>query len=350
MKLHLLIKEYRFQLSLSRMCDALSYPRASYHRDRKQPSKATGIPGAKVSPRKLTAVEETIVLEVLNSPRFCDMAPAEIYATLLDEGRYYCSARTMYRILARHEQSVQRRQRNPRNYTKPELLATKPNELWSWDITKLKGPAKWQYFLLYKIIDVYSRYVVGWMIAEQESQDLARELIAETILRQEIVPGTLTLHADRGSSMKSNTVAQLLVDLQVRKTHSRPHVSNDNPYSESAFKTLKYRPDFPQRFGSIHDARAYCKRFFKWYNSEHRHIGIAMLTPENVHHKNWKQVIEKRRTVLEQAFILHPERFVKGISKVQAVPKAVWINEPNKMMMKENKYSLNNKQLLSQIY
>ena len=337
MKLHTLITQYRSRLPLSRMCDALRYPRASYHRALKRSYKPDGVKRKRVSPRKLTDAEEMTILSVLNSSRFCDMAPAEIYATLLDEGRYYCSVRTMYRILSRHGESVQRRQRNPRNYTKPELLATKPNQLWSWDITKLKGPAKWQYFLLYKIIDVYSRYIVGWMIAERESASLARELITESILRQEIVPGTLTLHADRGSSMKSNTVAQLLVDLQVKKTHSRPHVSNDNPYSESAFKTLKYRPDFPQRFGSIHDARAHCKRFFKWYNSGHRHIGIAMFTPQQVHFKDWKSVAERREEVLKRAVKDHPERFVRGIPKVKNVPDKVWINEPitNKRMLEK---------------
>ena len=334
MKLHALIAEYRSRLPLSRMCDALRYPRASYHRALKRPYNPTGVAKRRVSPRKLTDTEEKTILAVLSSSRFCDMAPAEIYAQLLDEGHYYCSVRTMYRILSRHRLSVQRRQRNPRNYTKPELLATKPNQLWSWDITKLKGPAKWQYFLLYKIIDVYSRYIVGWMIAERESEALARELIAESILRQEIVPGTLTLHADRGSSMKSNTVAQLLVDLQVRKTHSRPHVSNDNPYSESAFKTLKYRPDFPQRFGSIHDARAHCKRFFRWYNAEHRHIGLAMFTPQQVHFKDWKVAAEQRQRVLEKAAKDNPERFVRGIPKVKKVPKKVWINKPEKTTTK----------------
>jgi putative transposase len=275
------------------------------------------------------------------------MAPAEVYTILLDEGRYYCSVRTMYRILSCRGQTVLRRQRAPRNYSKPELLATKPNQLWSWDITKLKGPAKWQYYLLYKIIDVYSRYIVGWLIAERESEELACELILESVLRQEIVPGTLTIHADRGSSMKSNSVARLLGDLQVRKTHSRPHVSNDNPFSESTFKTLKYRPDFPEKFGSIHDARAHCRRFVKWYNSEHRHIGIAMLTPEQVHFKNWKPVIENRQCVLADAVEAHPERFVKGVPKVDTVPDAVWINKPNESLMNRTE---NNKLVLSQNY
>ena len=342
---------HRPQLPLSRMCKALGYPRASFHRAiAAQVQQPPVIRAKRVSARKLSDAEESAILDILNSFRFRDMAPAEIYATLLDEGCYYCSVRTMYRILSRHGQSVQRRQRNPGKYTKPELLATKPNELWSWDITKLKGPAKWQYFLLYKIIDVYSRYIVGWMIAERESEELARELIAETILRQEIVPGTLTLHADRGSSMKSNTVAQLLCDLQVRKTHSRPHVSNDNPFSETAFKTLKYRPDFPQRFGSIHDVRAHCRRFVKWYNSEHRHEGIAMYTPEQVHYKTWKSMGEKRQKTLQKAAALHPERFVKGVPKVKKVPHAVWINKPVQEVEKKMVPYLPRKQILSQTY
>ena len=310
------------------MCKALKYPRASYNRDIREPRPRCSVKPRKPSPRKLSSEEESVILELLNTPRFCDMAPAEIYTILLDEGHYYCSIRTMYRILSRHGQNVQRRQRQPGNYVKPELLATRPNQLWSWDITKLKGPRKWQYFLLYKIMDVYSRYIVGWMIAERESDELARELIAETILRQEILPNTLTLHADRGSSMKSNTVAQLLSGLEVGKTHSRPHVSNDNPYSEAAFKTLKYRPDFPDRFGSIHDARAHCKRFVRWYNAEHRHDGIAMLTPEQVHYNAWEPVIEKRKNILMLANSLHPERFVKGASKVNILPTEVWINKP----------------------
>ena len=288
-----------------------------------------------------------MILETLNSERFRDMAPAEIYTVLLDEGHYYCSIRTMYRLLERNNQSVQRRQRAPRNYAKPELLATKPNQIWSWDITKLKGPAKWQYFLLYTIMDIFSRYVVGWLIADRESDEIAYELIAETILRQEIVPGTLTLHADRGSSMKSNTVARLLCELNVRKTHSRPHVSNDNPFSEANYKTLKYQPDFPERFGSIHDSRAHCRRFFRWYNTEHHHIGIAMLTPEQVHYHTWKPILESRQMVLEKAVERHPERFVKGIPIVESVPDAVWINKPEKVENKDNRI---NKLVLSQNY
>jgi putative transposase len=286
------------------------------------------------SPRRLTDTEELRVLNTLNSERFQDMAPGEAYVTLLDEDVYLCSERTMYRILSRHGQNVIRRQSAPRVYTKPELLTTCPNELWSWDITKLKGPAKWTYYYLYKILDVYSRYVVGWMVAYRESAALAQDLIAEACLKQEIIPGALTVHADNGSSMKSGTLAQLLTDLGVSKTHSRPHVSNDNPFSEAAFKTLKYRPGYPERFGSIEDARLFCREFFTWYNTEHRHSGIAMVTPENVHYNNHQEVLTARSLTLAQAYQDHPERFVKGVPTVQHVKTEVWINNPNTVEQK----------------
>jgi len=276
----------------------------------------------------LTDAEELRVLDTLNSERFQDMAPGEAYATLLDEGVYLCSERSMYRILSRHGQNVIRRQSAPRVYTKPELLATRPNELWSWDITKLKGPVKWTSYSLYKVLDVFSRYVVGWMVAYRESADLAQDLIAEACRKQEIVPGTLTIHADNGSPMKAGTFAQLLTDLGVAKSHSRPSVSNDNPFSESAFKTLKYRPGYPERFGSIEDARSFCREFFTWYNTDHRHSGIAMVTPENVHYNNHQEVLNARSLTLVKAYQLHPERFVKGVPKVQKVPSKVWINMP----------------------
>jgi putative transposase len=280
------------------------------------------------SPRRLTEDEEKMALQILNSDRFRDTSPGEVYAVLLDEGNRICSERTMYRILARRGMTVERRQSAPRNYKKPELLATKPNELWSWDTTKLKGPTKWTYYYLYKIIDVFSRNVVGWMVAHQESAALAEGLIADTILKQEIRPGQLTIHADRGSSMTSVTVGQLLADLGVIKTHSRPHVSNDNPYSESGFKTLKYRPGFPEYFGSIEDARLFCQEFFTWYNTEHRHSGIAMLTPDNVHYNQCESILNARAITLMNAYLDHPERFVKGVPTVEQVPKEVWINKP----------------------
>ncbi len=280
--------------------------------------------------RRLTAQEETSVLETLNCERFRDMAPPEIHTTMLDEGVYLCSQRTMYRILERNHQTVQRRQSEPRTYARPELLASRPNEVWSWDITKLKGPSKWTYYYLYTILDVYSRYVVGWMVAYKESATLAEELIAETCRRQNIERGSLTVHADNGSSMKSAVVAQLLADLGVLKTHSRPHVSNDNPFSESAFKTLKYRPDFPERFSTIEEARMFCQEFYRWYNHEHRHSGIAMLTPVSVHYQQHEPILKTRAAVLVKAFEEHPERFVKGVPVVKPLPEYVWINPPLK--------------------
>lgn len=322
-----MIANNRVTHSVKALCAAFAQPRSSFYRSIK-PTKSVPIVSIHSSPRRLTQEEEQRVYEILNSQRFCDSAPGEIYATLLDEGERVCSERTMYRILARNGMTKQRRQSSPRSYKKPELLATRPNELWSWDITKLKGPRKWTYYYLYKIIDVYSRNVVGWMVAHKESAVLAEGFIADTMLKQEIKPGQLTIHADRGSSMTSATVGQLLTDLGVTKTHSRPHVSNDNPYSESAFKTLKYRPGFPECFGSIEDARAFCQEFFTWYNTEHRHSGIAMLTPDNVHYNQCEKILNARSITLMNAYLDHPERFVKGVPSVEQVPKEVWINKP----------------------
>jgi len=314
--------------STKSLCAALGEPRSSYYRSQKPVIRENPSDTSRSSPRRLTDYEEKMALQILNSERFRDTSPGEVYAVLLDEGGRICSERTMYRILARHGMTKERRQSSPRHYKKPELLATKPNELWSWDTTKLKGPTKWTYYYLYKIIDVYSRNVVGWMVAHKESADLAEGLIADTILKQEIRPGQLTIHADRGCSMTSVTVGQLLADLGVTKTHSRPHVSNDNPYSESGFKTLKYRPGFPEYFGSIEDARLFCQEFFSWYNTEHRHSGIAMLTPDNVHYNQCEAILNARSTTLMNAYLDHPERFVKGVPSVEQVPKEVWINKP----------------------
>ncbi len=259
-----------------------------------------------------------------------DKAPAEVYASLLDEGTYLCSIRTMYRILAEaNEVRERRRQARHPAYTKPELLATGPNQVWSWDITKLHGPAKWQHYSLYVIMDIFSRYVVGWMVANRESATLAQRLIAETIQKQQVQPGRLTIHADRGSSMRSKSVALLLGDMGITKTHSRPHCSNDNPYSEAQFKTLKYRPDFPDRFGSLEDARLFCRRFFRWYNRHHYHSGIALLAPEVVHYGQAEQVIHRRATVLKAAYESHPERFVRKPPTPALPPAAAWINRPD---------------------
>jgi putative transposase len=269
------------------------------------------------------------VLDLLHEPRFVDLAPGEVYATLLDEGRYLCSERTMYRILAASQEVGERRNqlRHP-PYAAPELLATGPNGLWSWEITKLRGPAKWSYYYLYVILDVFSRYVVGWMVAERESGVLAERLIDETCRRPAIARGQLTLHADRGSSMRSKTVALLLADLGVTKTHSRPYTSTDNPFSEAQFRTLKYRPDFPERFGCLEDARSFCGPFFEWYNREHRHGGLAMLTPHDVHYGLAEERLAGRAAVLAEAYAAHPERFPNGPPTPATLPGAVWINKP----------------------
>ena len=315
-------------VSTTTACAALGVPRASLYRHRR----CTAEPEVTVqrrSHRRLGDDERRRVLEALHAERFADRAPAEVYATLLDEEKYLCSERTMYRILAENSEVRERRNqlRHP-HYEKPELLATGPNEVWTWDITKLKGPVKWTYFYLYVILDIYSRYAVGWLLAHRESATLAKRFIAETCDKQNIEPQQLTIHADRGSSMKSKAVAQLLGDLGVTKSHSRPHVSNDNPFSESQFKTLKYRPDFPSRFGCIEDARSFCRRFFAWYNDHHRHGGIGLMTPHVVHYGGAAAVIAQRQRALLSAYHAHPERFVRGIPSPPRVPDAAWINPP----------------------
>jgi len=281
-------------------------------------------------PLALDPHERQVLLDTLNSERFADSAPATVHATLLDEGRYLGSVRTMYRLLAAHGSAGERRDqlRHPA-YTKPELLALAPNQVWSWDITKLKGPAKWTCFHLYVILDIFSRHVVGWLIAHRESASLAKQLIAQTVARHDVEPGMLTLHADRGTSMRSKPVAALLVDLDITKSHSRPYVSDDNPYSESQFKTLKYRPDFPARFGCIEDARAHCQAFFAWYNTQHRHSGIGYMTPHAVHYGHASAMLNTRQATLDAAFLAHPNRFKSKKPLHPAMPTAAWINPPH---------------------
>jgi putative transposase len=315
------------RLGIAPTCVALGLPPATYYR---RISPKPPLPEPRLSPpRKLAAAERTAVLEVLHEPEFVDLAPGQVYAQLLDAERYLCSERTMYRILEAHHEVRERRDqlRHP-PYAAPELLATAPNQVWSWDITKLLGPAKWTYFYLYVILDLFSRYVVGWMVAHHESAALAKKLIEHSCRRQGIPPGQLTLHADRGPSMTSKPVALLLSDLGVTKTHSRPYVSNDNPFSEAQFKTLKYRPDFPDRFGSIQHARGHGHVFFPWYNTAHRHSGLGMLTPHEVHYGLAEQRVQARARVLAAAFAAHPERFVAGRPRPPALPTEVWINKP----------------------
>jgi len=314
------------RLGVAPTCRALGVPPATYYRQREPRAAA---PARTPPPRALVPAEQQAVLDLLHEDRFVDVAPAEVVATLLDERRYLCSERTMYRLLAAHQEVRERRNqlRHP-SYAAPELLATAPNALWSWDITKLKGPAKWVYYYLYVILDVFSRYVVGWMVAPRETATLAERLIAETCERQGIGRGQLTLHADRGSSMRSQTVALLLADLGVTQTHSRPYTSTDNPYSEALFKTAKYRPEIPERFGCLPHARTVFRPLFDWYNTAHRHSGLAMLTPQDVHYGLAAQRLADRATVLAAAYAAHPERFPRGVPTPGTLPAAVWINQP----------------------
>jgi putative transposase len=323
------VTELAVEVGTSAACQALSMPRASYYRDGRKAS-APPVAAWRPSPaRALRPAEREAVLAHLHGERFQDRSPAAVYATLLDEGEYLCSIRSMYRLLQRRGESRERRNQliHP-PYKKPELLASTPNQLWSWDITKLLGPEKWTYFYLYVILDVFSRYVTGWMVAMRESAELAKRLIEESCAKQNIRPGQLTLHADRGTSMSSKPVAFLLADLGVTKTHSRPHVSDDNPYSESQFRTMKYRPEFPDRFGCIQDSRAFCQRFFRWYNQEHRHSGLCLLTPAMVHYGQAENILRQRQEVLDVAYQRHPERFVRSAPKPPVLPSEVWINKP----------------------
>jgi len=314
-------------------CAALGEPRAVYYRrHRHSPRPPRPVRARLPQPRALTAAERSEVLGVLHAERFVDQAPASIYATLLDEGRYLCSVPTMYRLLrAEGEVRERRRQATHPATVKPELVATGPNAIWSWDITKLHGPEKWTYFHLYVIIDIFSRYVPGWLLATRETAALAERLLAETVRTHNIAVDQLTIHADRGTSMASKPVALLLADLGVTKSHSRPHCSNDNPYSEAQFKTLKYRPEFPERFGSIEDGRAFCKRFFDWYNHEHRHSGIGFHTPADMHFGRAGVAHLERARVLHEAYAAHPERFVRHVPVPPTLPGPAWINKPTEV-------------------
>jgi putative transposase len=321
-------QELALQVGVAPACQALGVSRATFYRCQKPVS---GHQQPRPTPvRALCETEREQVLEVLTCPRFVDRSPGEVVATLIDDGEYLCSERTMYRILAAN-QSVRerRRQRDHPPYTKPELVATAPNQAWSWDITKLLGPKKWTYFYLYVLLDLFSRYVVGWMVADRENSALAGRLIEETCYKQGVKPRVLTLHSDRGAPMTSKCTAQLLADLGVTRSLSRPRVCDDNPFSEAQFKTLKYHPGFPGRFGGIDQASAFCRAFFPWYNTEHRHGGIAMLTPDDVHHGRAEHVLAQRQLALDAAWATHPERFVRGRPKPRPLPEAVWINPPN---------------------
>jgi putative transposase len=311
-------------------CTAVGEAQARWYRRHRQsppPAKPERVPAPQ--PRALSEVERKELHRVLDSEEFVDEAPATVYAKLLDQGVYLASVPTMYRVLRAHDEvRERRRQASHPAAKKPELLAAKPNQVYSWDITKLAGPVKWTWFYLYVILDIYSRYVPGWLLARAENARLAEVLLADTAAKQGIGPGQLTIHADRGSPMTAKPVALLLADLGVTKSHSRPHVSNDNPYSESQFRTMKYRPEFPERFGSFQDAHAFCGRFFRWYNDEHRHSGIGFHTPADVHYGRAELVRARRAEVLSAAYAEHPERFVRKLPEPPALPTMVWINQP----------------------
>ena len=317
---------------VSAACAAVGVARASVHRHRVRLAGQEPTPRSRPRPPRALAVQERqTVLALLHEPRFVDLAPAEVYATLLDEGVYHCSIRTMYRLLAEHDEVRDGRDqlRHP-VYRKPELLAKAPNEVWSWDITKLMGPMKWSYYYLYVILDIFSRRVVGWCVADAESATLFKALFEETLAKNAVPPGRLTLHADRGGPMKAKATALLLADLGVTKSHSRPHTSNDTPFSEAHFKTLKYQPQFPRRFGSIEDARTFCRDFFTWYNRDHHHAGIGLMTPDQVHYGQTDAVHAARQEILDRAFRLNPQRFVRKAPEPPAKPIEVCINPPQK--------------------
>ena len=328
--IQLTVDELTLVIGTRPACRALGAAPATIYRARNPPATKPAR-SRQLPPRALSDDEREAVLAELHSERFQDCSPAAVWATLLDEGRYLASERTMYRLLAARHGGVRERrdQREHPPYAAPELLAEKPNEVWSWDISKLKGPAKWTYYYLYVILDVFSRYVVGWTVQHRESAALAQALIAQAVEQQQIARHQLTIHADRGSSMTSKPVAFLLADLGVLRSHNRPYTSTDNPYSEAQFKTLKYRPQFPARFDSIEHARGFCRPFFDWYNHQHRHSGIGLMTPATVHYGRAEALHAERARVLDAAYAANPERFVRRPPTPPDVPTAAWINKPN---------------------
>lgn len=326
------VSELTHSLPVNLACAVLDVPRSSWYRTQ-QPTPARQEQSSSPSVRALPAEEQAAVRTLLNSQRFQDQSPYEVYATLLDEGVYLCSIRTMYRILRQHDEVQERRnQRQPSAYTKPRpvgtRLATGPNQLWTWDITKLKGPTTWLYYYLYVLLDVFSRYVVGWLLADHEAAELAQQLMAESYLKQGVEPGQLTIHSDRGAPMTAKTVAQLLIDLGVIQSHSRPYTADDNPFSEAQFKTMKYRPDYPARFAALDDALLWARTFFAWYNNEHHHTALGLMTPATVHYGQADALTAQRQAVLLAAYQEHPERFVNGPPRPPQLPDAVWINPP----------------------
>jgi putative transposase len=325
-----MVEEQGARFGIAPTCAALGLPRATFYR-RRRPGAEPSEPGVRRTPRQaLAATEREAVLALLHEDQFVDLAPAQVWAQVLDAGQVPpCSIRTMYRVLAANAEVRERRNqlRHP-VYQKPELLATGPNQVWSWDITKLLGPVKWTYYYLYVLLDIFSRYVVGWLLARQESAALAKVLIADSCARQHIPSDQLIIHADRGPSMTSQPVALLLATLGVVPSHSRPHVSNDNPFSEAQFKTMKYRPTFPDRFGAYEDAETHCQGFFPWYNTEHRHGALGLMTPHDIHYGLAAAKWQQRAEILRAAYAAHPERFPRGVPLPPPLPTAAWINKP----------------------
>ena len=322
------VQENSPTIGVRRLCQALNLAPATYYRRIKPEAKSS--PARRTAPNSLSSVERQAVLDTLHDERFVDDTPATVAAKLLDAGQYLCSVRTMYRILdSQNEVKERRRIRRASSHAKPQLAAERPNQVWSWDITKIKGPVKWTYFYLYVIIDIYSRYVVGWLLADKECQNLAKHLIEQSCERQQVRPDELTLHADRGSAMTSKTVSNLLADLGIERSHSRPRTSNDNPYSESQFKTMKYRHDFPGYFEAIVAGRGHCREFFDWYNNDHKHSGIAYLSPADVHFGRAADLLSLRQRALDAAYERTPWRFPHGPPKVPAPPATAWINPPD---------------------
>lgn len=322
------VQELEPRIGRAEACRVIGLPRASLYRHLNPPIPKPSKPRPAPS-RKLPPEERQRVLDTMHEPRFVDLAPAAIYHQLLDQSMYLCGISTMYRILHENGEVKERRRHRTRGgYTKPELLADGPNQVWSWDITKLRGPVKFQYYQLYVVLDIFSRYVVGWMLAERECGQLASHLIGETCAKQGISPGQITIHSDNGPAMTSKPLAALAAQLSLSKSFTRPYTSNDNPFSESQFKTVKYHPLFPGRFGSFEDALAFCRWFFNWYNNEHRHSGIAYMTPHDVHHGLAQHVVLHREAVRAAAFHRNPERFVRGLGSTPQPPSQAWINPP----------------------
>lgn len=320
--------ELAARIGIKRACDVLGLSRNAVYRARRPRPTPQPRP---VPAHALSDEERVEIRDTLNSERFMDKAPRQVYAALLDDGRYLCHWRSMYRILSAHGEIRERRnlRRHP-VYKKPELLATAPNQVWSWDITALRGSEKLTYFRLYVVLDIFSRYVVGWMIAETESSDLASQLVAETARKHGIQPDQLTLHADNGAPMRGKSLTQLLTDLSIARSHNRPHTSNDNPFSEAQFKTMKYQPTYPDRFVGIEAAREWARAFFAWYNDQHYHSGLNLLTPASVHYGEVRLVQAQRQTVMLTAYAAHPTRFTRGEPVAKGAPTAVYINPPSK--------------------